>query len=147
VLDGYRVGRRWIREHPAQFLRDSARKLTLFWEGAASGLGPTGFPAGLAAPRRVDVAAHRPGPVAVFWQLAVLALAATGARRAGRLPALAPWWIYLASKVVATVLFFGYARQGGLAVPVVALLVAFAVLPAPGGGSAGNGSKGRGSPA
>lgn len=147
VLDGYRVGWRWIREHPAQFLRDSARKLTLFWEGAASGLGPTGFPAGLAPPRRVDVAAHRPGAAAVVWQLAILALAATGAWRAGRRPELVPWWLFLASKVVATVLFFGYARQGGLAVPVVALLVAFAVLPAPGGGSAGHGSTGRGSPA
>lgn len=147
VLDGYRVGWRWIREHPAQFLRDSARKLTLFWEGAASGLGPTGFPAGLAPPRRVDVAAHRPGAAAVVWQLAILALAATGAWRAGRRPELVPWWLFLVSKVVATVLFFGYARQGGLAVPVVALLVAFAVLPAPGGGSAGHGSTGRGSPA
>lgn len=128
VLDGYRVGARWILEHPAQFLRDSGRKLAYFWEGAASGLGPTGFPAGLAAPRRVDVAAHRPGAVAVVWQLAILALAATGARRAGRLRALAPWWIYLASKLVATVLFFGYARQGALAAPVVALLVALAFV-------------------
>jgi hypothetical protein len=126
VLDGYRVGLRWILDHPAQFLRDSARKVAYFWEGAASGLGPTGFPAGLAAPRRVDVAAHRPGAVAVVWQLAILALAATGAWRAARLPALAPWWLYLASKVAATVLFFGYARQGALTVPFVALLVALA---------------------
>jgi hypothetical protein len=128
VLDGYRVGGSWILDHPARFVRDSARKLAYFWEGAASGLGPTGLPAGLAAPRRVDVAAHRPGPVAVFWQLAILALVAAGARRAGRLPALAPWWIYLASKLAATVLFFGYARQGALAAPVVALLAALAVV-------------------
>lgn len=128
VLDGYRVGLRWILDHPAQFVRDSARKLAHFWEGAASGLGPTGLPAGLAAPRRVDVAAHRPGPIAVVWQVAFLALVVAGAWRAGRLPALAPWWIYLASKLAATVLFFGYARQGALAVPVVALLAVLAFV-------------------
>lgn len=128
VLDGYRVGLRWILDHPAQFVRDAGRKLAHFWEGAASGLGPTGLPAGLAAPRRVDVAAHRPGPVAALWQLAILALVAAGAWRAGRRPALAPWWLYLASKLAVTVLFFGYARQGALVVPVVALLAALAFV-------------------
>lgn len=128
VLDGYRVGLRWILDHPAQFLRDSARRAAYFWEGAASGLGPTGLPTGLAAPRRVDVAAHRPGPVAVVWQFAILVLAAIGAWRGGRHAALAPWAIYFASKLAAAVLFFGYARQGALTVPVVALLAALALV-------------------
>jgi hypothetical protein len=146
VLDGYRVGARWIRDHPGQFLRDSARKLASFWEGAASGLGPTGFPAGLAAPRRVDVAAHRPGPVALVWQLGILALVLAGAWRAGRRPELGPWWIYLASKLAATVLFFGYARQGALAAPVVALLAALAfVAPAAADANAAPPDRGRSS--
>ena len=130
VLDGYAVGGRWIAGHPAQFARLAARKLALFWSGAASGLTGWNLPAGPATVRRfVDMSAPRPGPRATLWQLAVLALAAAGAWRARRSAALAPWLLYLASKAIVTVAFFGYVRQGALGIPVVALLAVLAFVP------------------
>src|SRR4029450_4922134 len=63
------------------------------------------------APRRASPGkASRPGPRA-------------GGRRAG----LALWLAFAAQKVVGTVLFFGYARQGAVVIPVVAVLCALAL--------------------
>jgi hypothetical protein len=135
VVDGYAEGRRWIAEHPAAFARLVARKLAIFWSGAASGLSGHNFPVGLGGPRRaVDMAVPRPGPLSTLWQLALLAVALFGfARGFGSTYAIAaalPWLLYAASKFAVTAAFFGYARQGALVVPVVALGFALA-FPAP----------------
>jgi hypothetical protein len=41
--------------------------------------------------------------------------------------ALAPWLLLLASKLLVTVLFFGYARQGAACIPALAPLAALAI--------------------
>ena len=66
------------------------------------------------------------GPLAAAWSLLVLGGCVAGVVAGRHRPALAPWLAFLASKVATTVLFFGYARQGALVTPVVALLLALA---------------------
>jgi hypothetical protein len=67
-----------------------------------------------------------PGPLVSMWQFGVLSVTILGIVLAWSHDSLVPWLLFLASKVVATVLFFGYARQGGCVVPVVALCAAMA---------------------
>jgi hypothetical protein len=127
VNEGYRIGWRWIAERPGRSLRLVWRKLTLFWAGAATGFGGANFPLGLTGVRRgVDMVTPDEGFLPGAWQLGVLALTILGISLALRHDALAPWLLFLASKVVATVLFFGYARQGACVIPVVALCLALA---------------------
>lgn len=129
---GYAVGGRWIAGQPASFARLAARKLDIFWSGAASGFGGWNVPIGLAEdPRAVDMRAPRPFAIARLWQIAVLALAATGLVRWRRSPWIVPWILFVASKVAVTILFFGYARQGALIVPAVALGAALALRGTP----------------
>ena len=127
VNEGYRIGWSWIVSHPAAFARLAARKLAIFWSGAALGVTGWNLPLGLDGVRRpVDFAVPE-GPLAVAWRLAVLALAAAGLLAArGRLPALTPWLLFLAAQLAVTVAFFGYARTGATVTPVVALLIALA---------------------
>ncbi len=132
VEAGYRLGLDWIRANPADFARLAARKLAIAWSGAALGAGGHDAPLGWSGVRRsVDLAVPE-GTFATTWRLAVLGvvLAGLGVGLAGpRRAALAPWLAYAASKVVVTIAFFGYARQGASAVPVVALLGALACEP------------------
>jgi hypothetical protein len=124
VRRGYRLGGEWIRAHPGAFVRLAGEKLQRFWQGAALGLGGWNLPLGLSGVRRpVDLAVPQ-GPLATLWRLAVLALAAAGLWAGRRRWDLVPWTAFLASKVVVTVAFFGYARQGATVIPVVALLAA-----------------------
>jgi hypothetical protein len=51
----------------------------------------------------------------------------TGIVLAGRRAALVPWLLLLATRLAVTLLFFGYARQGAMAIPIVAILLALAV--------------------
>ena len=67
------------------------------------------------------------GGIAWAWRTVVLAAALAGLAAAWRRPALYPWLFLLATKAVAAVAFFGYARLGATAIPVVALLVALAI--------------------
>lgn len=122
VRRGYRLGWEWIRAHPGAFARLAGEKLQRFWQGAALGLGGWDLPLGLSGVRQpVDLAVPQ-GPLATLWRLAVLGLAATGLWAGRRCWELVPWTAFLASKVVVTVAFFGYARQGATVIPVVALL-------------------------
>jgi hypothetical protein len=128
VREGYAIGGRWIAEHPLAWLRLVGRKLALFWSGAALGFGGADLPLGAVGIRRaVDLVVPAPGGLTTFWRLGVLGLAAIGVARGRRTPALAPWLLFLASKLVVVVAFFGYARLGAVVAPVVALLVVLAV--------------------
>jgi hypothetical protein len=125
--DGYALGWQAIRERPSEWVRLCARKLRLFWSGASLGVGGFGLPVGLSGLRRaVDLVVPQ-GPVAAAWSVLVLLAAAGGLVAGRRRPALVPWLALLGSKLAATVLFFGYARQGATTVPVIALLAALAV--------------------
>ena len=126
VLDGYAMGWRWIREHPADYLRLAWHKLRIFWAGAALGFTGTNLPLGLAGLRRSADLVVPHGAAASAWQLAMLAAGGAGIAAGWRRSALIPWLLLLASKVAVTLAFFGYARQGALLIPVVCLLVALA---------------------
>ena len=122
--DGYAIGTGFIAEDPSRFARLVARKLAIFWTGATSGFTGYDLPRGAAGLRRsVDMLAPEGWPARSFGLL-VLGGCLVGLALAWRQPALGGWLLWLASKLVVTVLFFGYVRQGALVVPVVALLCA-----------------------
>lgn len=125
--EGYALGWEWIRRNPGEFARLAARKLSIFWSGAAMGFTGWNLPLGLSGPRRaVDMVAPENDPVWIGWRVAVLAICAGGLVAAWRHAALTPLLLFLASKIAATVLFFGYVRQGALVIPVVAILAGLA---------------------
>lgn len=125
--EGYRIGLRWIAGNPGAFALLAARKLGIFWQGAASGVTGYNLPLGLSGLRRtVDLVVPEGGAVPLLWRVLVLAAAGAGLVAGWTRPALHPWLLFLASKLMVTVAFFGYARQGALASPVVLLLVALA---------------------
>ena len=127
--EGYRVGWQWIRQNPVDYLRLAGRKLRIFWSGAALGFTGYNFPIGLSGIRRsVDMVVPEPGPVAAGWRLALLIGASLGLIAGFRGEALHPWLLFLATKVVVTLLFFGYARQGASVIPVVLLLNVLAAV-------------------
>ncbi|MFN7955689.1 MAG: glycosyltransferase family 39 protein [bacterium] len=128
LADGYRVGWESIRADPARFLVLAATKLGTFWKGATLGLGGWNLPLGLSGTRApVDLVVPRTTFATTAWRLAVLVLAGLGLALARPRAALAPWLAYLASKIVVTVAFFGYARFGATVIPVIALLASLGV--------------------
>lgn len=131
VEEGYRLGFEWIRANPGDFAQLAARKLAIAWDGAALGVGGYDAPLGFEGGRRSVDLAVPDGALATSWRVALLVLALAGVcvGLATRRAALAPWLAYGASKVAVTIGFFGYARQGASAVPVVAVLAALAVAP------------------
>jgi len=123
--EGYSVGGGWIARNPGAFVGLLWRKLGIFWSGAALGFTGYDFPLGASGARRaVDLLVPDGGPWIGAWRLAVLAACLAGAASGFPRLALWPWLLFLLSKVATTALFFGYARQGATAFPVVALLVA-----------------------
>ncbi len=127
VEDGYRLGWDWMRAHPLDCARLAGRKLAIFWDGAALGLGGHDLPLGLDGVRRAVDLAVPGGAAASAWRAAMLALVLAGALLAWRRWELAPWLAFGVSKVIVTVAFFGYARQGATVIPVVVLLVCLGV--------------------
>lgn len=119
---GYGLGLAWILDDPTRFVGHAWGKLRTFWDGAALGFSGHNLPWGFDGTRhRVDMAVpDRHGGV-VLWQLLLFVGTCVGLARARRRPELVPWAALLATKFVVTVAFFGYARQGATAIPVVAL--------------------------
>lgn len=134
VADGYSIGARWIRAEPRAFVRLVVHKLMRFWSGVATGLGGFGLPLGRNGPRwAVDLAVAGPSMLGRLWACAWLGLAGLGVWHALRRPgtaacaSLVPWVLFLINRLVVSVGFFGYARQGAMTVPVVALFAALAL--------------------
>lgn len=67
------------------------------------------------------------GLLGTLWSLAVLAAAISGLVLARREKALTPWVLLLVGRFALAAVFYGYARQGALALPAVSLLVALAL--------------------
>lgn len=129
--DGYRLGWQWIRDHPGDYLRLAGRKLRVFWRGAALGLGGYNLPLGLSGTRRqVDLVVPDESTGAAAWRGGLLVLVLSGAWITRRSSAMVPWTAFLASKLIVTMAFFGYARQGASVSPVVVLLACAAVTQA-----------------
>ena len=127
VNHGYRKGLAWIVEQPAVFASHAWGKARVFWDGATLGFGGYNLPFGNGGLRRkVDlVVPHRTLGV-TLWQVAWLAVALFGLWRMIRRRqwAFLPWAAWLATKIVVTLAFFGYARQGVAVSPVLLLLLA-----------------------
>lgn len=125
---GFQLGMDWIRAHPAAAFRLGMRKFVIFAEGATLGFGSRGFPIGISGVQRaVDITVPQRTAGVVAWRLLVLLVGIAGLAVGWRRPALAPWLIFLASKLVITFMYFGYARIGATTAPVVFLLGALAV--------------------
>lgn len=125
---GYRLGWEWIRDHPGDYLDLVLVKLGVFWSGVTQGFTGYNLPLGMSGKRRIaDMVVPESGAGITLWRwagLAILLLALwTGRREA----ALVPWLLLAATKLITTVGFYGYAREGVVLIPVYALLVALLV--------------------
>jgi hypothetical protein len=126
VNDGYAMGLRWLAADPKRAARRAAERLGHAWSGAATALTGYGLPAGLSGTRAAVDIVVADGWAAALWRIAVLFAGAAGLAAGRRTPALFPWLAFLAVKALAAALFFGYARLGASAVPVVAVLLGLA---------------------
>lgn len=124
LVHGYRDGFAELAADPAGGARRIARKLWLTAAGAAPGLGGYALPIGLSGTRpQVDMVIAD-GAFAQLWRAAVLAVGAAGLWRLRGAPWFLPWLLFAATRLAIAAAFFGYARQGALLAPLVALGVA-----------------------
>ena len=125
---GYRLGRNWIVDHPWGYLSLAWNKIRIFWAGATMGMGGYNLPLGLSGVRRlVDMVVPEGGAAVTLWRWAGLAAILLGLWAGRREEALMPWLLFLATKVITTLAFYGYAREGAVLIPVFALLLALPV--------------------
>ncbi len=127
VNHGYRLGGQWMVQHPGAALELVAKKLAIFWRGATLGLTGWNLPLGRGGLRRAVDLVTPEGSWPAVWRWLMLPLAAWGVVLAWPRPAAHPWLLFLLSKLVVAVLFYGYARQGATTIPVMALLLALVV--------------------
>jgi hypothetical protein len=124
VNHGYRLGWSWIVSHPGDYLSLAFRKLRIFWSGTTLGFTGYNLPLGISGVRRaVDLVAPEGETGVALWRGAGGVILLLGLWFGRRQEALAPWLLLLATKVVATLAFFGYAREGAVVIPVFALLI------------------------
>jgi hypothetical protein len=129
VVAGYRLGMEAILADPRRALGLVGAKLWITWSGAAHGFGGHALPLGAAGlRRRVDLTVAE-GAVATAWRIAGLLLLVLGCARARRCRAAWPWLAWLASALVVSAAFFGYARQGAMALPAVAVVWGIGLAP------------------
>lgn len=120
-----------IASAPGDWIALVGAKLAHAWRGASTGIGGYALPLGPSGTRRpVDLVTDE-GTLGNAWSVVLLGLAGAGlvlARRGGLAPgALTPWLLLLVLRFGLAAVFYGYARQGALALPAVALLVACAL--------------------
>ena len=133
VVHGTVLGWREIAADPVGALQRTGKKLWHAFEGMTGGLGGHALPIGLSGVRRQVDLVTATGAWAAVWRVLVLGVAAWGlwALRARR--GLWPLFTFAVTKLLVVVVWFGYARQGALCLPLVAVGVAAAgdrLLPA-----------------
>lgn len=139
IVHGSAKGWAEIAADPGAALARVGAKLWHAVEGAVGGVGGYALPIGLSGERRqVDVVTATSGWSDV-WRLFVLGAAAVGLWRLRACRGVWPLVVFVATKVAVIAVYFGYARQGALCAPLVALGVAAAFV----GGGANDGSAGR----
>lgn len=126
-IDGWRVGWDYLRADPAASLRNIGRKFQRFADGVTCGFGASNAPLGREGVRAAVDMFVADGPAARPWQIALLAMIAAGVVLAltRRLP-VGLWLLVILYKLIITLLFYGYARQGASIAP--AFYVCIAVL-------------------
>ncbi len=126
---GYRLGWRWIRDHPRDFLSLASAKLRKLWAGVSMGFTGYNLPLGLAGTRgAVDMVVPNDRTAVSLWRWACLVVLLLGLWTGRNEPALVPWLLLAGTKLVTTVGFYGYAREGVVLIPVFALLAALLVM-------------------
>jgi len=124
VNHGYGLGWDWILNHPGDYLSLALSKIRIFWAGATLGFTGYNLPLGMSGVRRsVDLVVSEGGAGIALWRWAGLAVILLGLWVGRREEALIPWLLLLATKVLTTLAFFGYAREGAVVIPVFALLL------------------------
>lgn len=141
--DGYAVGLGYIRADPGAWLGLVGKKLLRFEAGVTGGLGIANAPIGRTLTRwPVDLAARPATPStwstrplkdsiaadALWWRIPILALILIGAIRLASDRRAWPWLLIIASKVIVTIAFYGYARQSASITPAFAVLIAAALV-------------------
>jgi hypothetical protein len=128
--DGWRVGWEYIKADPKGWLKNVGRKFQRFADGVTCGFGAANLPlwreaGGVREP--VDMFVSRAG-VARIWQVALLAMIAAGVvlALARRMP-IGLWLLIILYKLVITLLFYGYARQGASIAPAIYVFIAIAI--------------------
>jgi hypothetical protein len=94
-------------------------------------MGFTGYnlPLGLAGTRGVvDMVVPDERTAVSLWRWACLVILLLGLWTGRCEPALVPWLLLAGTKLVTTVGFYGYAREGAVLIPVFALLAALLVM-------------------
>jgi len=124
LVHGYHNGLHELAADPGGAAARCATKLWYGLQGATSGLGGYALPIGLSGLRRPVDMVTTEGALAVAFRTVLLLVAAAGLWTLRRQQWLMPWLVFAATKFAIVLLFFGYARQGALCVPVVMLGVA-----------------------
>jgi hypothetical protein len=123
VNNGYRLGLDWILKNPGNYLDLAVRKIEIFWSGVTLGFTGYNLPLGLSGVRRsVDLVVPERRAGVAFWRWAGLVVLLAGVWVGRREEALVPWLLLLVTKAAVTLAFFGYAREGAVVIPVLALL-------------------------
>jgi len=127
VVHGYRLGWEALRADPGRAVRLLLTKLNIAWDAFALGFTAANAPAGLTGFRRpVDL--FTPSSRWFRWVLPPLALVGWAALwRRNRTAAIVLATIVV-HRLVVTVAFFGYVRQGMLLFPLAAVLAAFPLV-------------------
>jgi hypothetical protein len=126
VVHGYRRGLAELAADPAGAATRCLQKLWHGLEGAASGCGGHALPIGMSGVRRAVDLVTAAGTWPAIWRVLLLVVAGAGLWTCRRAPWLWAWLAFAVSKVAVLLLFFGYARQGALLVPVVGIGLAAA---------------------
>jgi hypothetical protein len=127
VVHGHARGLAEIAADSAGALARCARKLWHAVEGATGGVGGAALPIGLSGVRRPVDFVTATGAWPAVWRSAVLALGLAGLWLLRGNRALWPLLAFATTKVLTVAMFFGYARQGALCLPALAVGVAAAV--------------------
>ena len=123
---GYGIALERMRANPAAWTALAGAKLARFGDGLLGGLGAENWPCGLELARApVDLAVARTRS-AVWWGTSII-VGLVGLLLALRRRVGGDWLLWLAFKLVLTLAFYGYARQGVTAQPALYLFAALAL--------------------
>ncbi len=127
-IDGWRVGWEEIRSDPAKWRHIVVRKFQRFADGVTCGFGAANLPLGRCGVREPVDMFVSDSPSARWWQSLMLVLIATGTllALARRIPC-ALWILLILNKLIITLLFYGYARQGASIAPAFYVFVAVTI--------------------
>ena len=127
-VDGWRVGWGYIKDDPRTWLRNVGRKFQRFADGVTCGFGAANLPLDRSGVREpVDMFVSDSSLVR-WWQPIILILIATGVVLAfvRRIP-VSLWLLIILYKLLITVAFYGYARQGASIAPAFYVFIAIAL--------------------